>query len=72
MPAGGVVAVFAEVDPLPGPQVEPASADRQQQATTHEGGLDMGRHVIGAFKGVGVVRGPLRDHFVHMPFEIDT
>lgn len=55
-PRPAVLAVFAQVDPLPGTQIRPAIGDRQAQAVAQQAALDVRRQVVAAFQGVPVVR----------------
>ena len=41
--------MFAQVDSLPGTQVEPALSDGDRKGATQQRRLDVGRHVVGAF-----------------------
>ena len=49
----GSAPVFPYEDSLPGAQGESPSLHRNTQARRRESGLDMGWHVVGAFRGVG-------------------
>jgi hypothetical protein len=48
-----VIAVFAQIYALPGPQVKAAAVDREGQVETGERRLGVGRHVVGPLQGVG-------------------
>ena len=50
-----VVAELAEVDTLPGAEVEAAIGDRDGEAHAEERALGMGRHIIGTLHGVVIV-----------------
>lgn len=67
--AGGVVAVFAEVDTLPGSQGGSAFADGDGNAAAEHAGFHMGGHVIGAFDGMDVGE-RFGDGMVHSSLEI--
>ena len=55
-PRAPVVAVLAQVDPLPRAEGEGAVADRERQVLAGQRGLDVGRHVVGALQRAGPVR----------------
>ena len=48
----GAVAVFPQVDALPGAQIQSAIGDWNADGGGRDGGPDMCRHVIGSFIGV--------------------
>ena len=52
LPLSAVVAVFAEIDSLPGAEVEVAFGDGDGDAHAAQDGLGVGGHVVGAFEGV--------------------
>ena len=60
-----VVAEFAEVDALPGAEVEAAIGDGDGEAYAEEGALGVGGHVVGSFHGVLVVGLVLSHEAVH-------
>lgn len=66
--AGGV-AVLAEVDPLPGSEEEPASADGDGERRADQRRFDVGGHVVRAFEGVDIGPGLWGD-FVDRHFEV--
>ena len=49
------VAVFEQIDSLPGSETRNTVGDGDIQADRHHRRLDMGRHVIGAFIGVAQI-----------------
>ena len=52
-PAGAaVIAEFAQVNALPGTQVEPAVGNGNTYGRADQSGFDMGGHIIRAFNGV--------------------
>ena len=53
--AAAAVTEFAEVDALPGAEEEAAVGDGDGEGRAYQGGLCVGRHVVGAFESVGVV-----------------
>jgi len=55
LPAAAVVAVFAEVDALPGTEVEAAVRDGDAQRRPEQDALDVRGHVVVSFVGVDVV-----------------
>ena len=65
-----VVAVLAEVDPLPGPERRPALAHRQGQRRAQQRRLDVGGHVVLALQRVGPVRRPFRHRLVEPGLEV--
>src|SRR5215217_9257528 len=50
------VAVLAQIDALPGPESEPAIADRERERGPQERRLDVRRHVVRPLVGVRPVR----------------
>ena len=54
MAAVVTVAVFAKEDALPGAHSQSSSAKGDGQAAVGEGGLHVGRHIVGPFHRVGV------------------
>lgn len=66
----GVGAVFPEVDALPGAEGESVVHDGDGECGGGEGGLDVGRHVVGAFGGVGVERVVFGDEATHPLLEV--
>ena len=53
------VAVLAQVDPLPGPEREPAARDRQRQRRPEQRRLDVRGHVVRTLERVRPVRRPV-------------
>ena len=60
-PGAAVVAVLVQVDPLPGPEVEPPVADRDRQADAKHRALGVRRHVVLALHVVAVLPRAVRD-----------
>ena len=50
-----IITVFAEIDTLPGAEVQSAVSNWYGEAHSAEDGLSMCRHIVQAFKGVLVV-----------------
>ena len=59
-----MVPELAEVDALPGSQIQLPVCDRNRKADSEEGALRMCRHVIRPFHGVFVVRLSFLYHMV--------
>lgn len=68
--AGNVVAVFAEVNALPGAHVEPPPGDGNGHAAAQHRSLQVGRHVVGPFVVVAVVRGVFGHHAVEVALKV--
>ena len=66
----GLIAVFAEVKPLPGAQLQPPGGHWQRYLAPQQAGFYMGRHIIGAFIGMFVIWRMLRCQLVKMGFHI--
>ena len=67
-----MVAKFTQVDTLPCAEVETAVGDGDGEASTEEGALGVGRHVIGSLHGMGVVGLILAHQMVHDVAEVGT
>ena len=65
-----VIAVFAEIDTLPGTGVEPSICDRYRHGCAKQRCLDVRWHVVGTFGVVFVVWRIFRNHSIEMTFEI--
>ena len=48
------IAVFPQIDPLPGTQYWRLAPDRDRQVNAGKNGTNMGRHVVGPFRVVAV------------------
>jgi hypothetical protein len=55
LPAVRPVAVFEEIDPLPGSEREPPFGHRDREADRHHRGADVGRHVVGPLGAVAEI-----------------
>lgn len=68
---GSIVAVFAQVDSLPGSQGQRSGRHGDQQAGSEHGAFDVRGHIVGAFDGVdkGLV---FRDQAIQGRFHIDA
>src|SRR5262245_28558331 len=67
-----IIAMFAEVDSLPGAEKQSALTDRDCQTACDQRRFDVGRHVVGDFEHVFVVMRPLGNEFAKMPLQIAT
>jgi hypothetical protein len=65
-----MVAVFPEVNALPGSESEAGILERDREIDAGEGGADVGGHVIGSFGGVDKEAVAVRNDFGHECFEI--
>ena len=70
--AATVVAEFAEVDALPGAEVEAATGDGYGEAHTEERAFGMGGHVVGTLHGVVIVGLILSHEAVHNLTEVSA
>ena len=52
----GGLAMFKQVDPLPCSKGHASVYHRDRQADWHHRRLDVGRHIIGTFEGMGEIR----------------
>ena len=59
------ISKLAEIDALPGAEVQPVICDRQSHGAARQHSLDMGRHIIGAF----IIMGVVFFSFYHYPVE---
>ena len=66
------MAMFAEVDSLPGAEKQRALTDRDCQTASDQRRLDVGRHVVGAFERVFVVMRTVGNEFAKMPVQVAT
>src|SRR5579875_1308232 len=66
------VAVFAEVDSLPGAERGPPAAERDRQRRPEQRRLDVRRHVIGPLERVGPVGSALRYCLVEPALKIPS
>jgi hypothetical protein len=62
--------VFAQVDPLPGPEVETPISDGNCETAAEERGLDMRGHIVGPFCVVSIIRGVFRCELIEMTLQI--
>ena len=67
-----VVAEFAEIDALPGAEVEAATGDGYGEAYAEEGALGVGGHVVGTLHSVLVVGLVLSHEAVHNLTEVSA
>jgi hypothetical protein len=67
-----VAAEFAEVDPLPGAELKPVVGYGNVDGYPKRGGFYVGRHVVGAFVGVGVAGVVFGDPAADEGFEVGT
>ena len=65
-----MVAMFVEIDALPGAQVETAVADGDGYCVAKKHGFDVGGHVVGSFVSVAVVRGVFGNRFVEVALHV--
>ena len=65
-----IVTKFAEVDALPGAEVEPTAGDGDGEADAEKGALGMGGHVVESFHGVVVIGFVFANEVVHDLFHI--
>jgi arylsulfatase A-like enzyme len=65
-PATAPVTVFAQVDALPGAEVQAPGGDRHRHTASKQRRLDVRRHVVGALGGVDVVGRVFRHHLVEV------
>src|SRR5450755_3316902 len=65
-----VIAVLAEVDPLPGTKREAPVRDGERERRPEQSRLDVRRHVVRALERVGPVRGPLGNGVVEPGLEV--
>ena len=62
--------VFTQVNALPDTHIQSALGDWDRQAAADGGGLDMCRHVVGAFVDMPVVGGIFRYGVIKMGFHV--
>ena len=67
-----MIPVFTQINPLPGAHQQFALADGNGQIVTNQTGFDVGRHVVGPFVSMQVIRRVLRHHLVEMALQIRT
>ena len=67
-----VIAVLAEVDTLPGAEIQASIGDRNGDADTAQCGLGVSRHVIGALQGMLILWTVLRNQTVEDGLHIHT
>lgn len=65
-----VIAMFAQVNSLPGAQQQSAVADGQGEAAADGKAFDMGRHIVGTLQYVTVIALPLRYEMIEMGFHV--
>ena len=65
-----MIAVFAQIDSLPCPEVEAARRDWNLNAGAKKAAFQVGWHVIAAFVGVTIVRLVFRHRMVEEAFKI--
>ena len=62
--------MFAEVDPLPGPEVETPVRDGNRETAAKERGLDMRGHIVGPFNVVREIGGVFGGELIEVALQI--
>ncbi len=72
IPSGAIVSMLAEVNALPGSEIQPVVGEGHRDGGSQYRGLQVGGHVVTTFIVVQVVLVSFRDHPVEMRLKVGS